>query len=394
MRLILFAAFICLGIGSASAASLTLVCLDIGRSLDACRSAAAKFEERTDNTVRVVAADPLGRVSLDRYEALLAVDSPRLDVIQFPDAWGPALAGQLAPLSPLSPDADFLGASRELSVIAGRRIGWPHHVAITMVFFRNDVVGEQLDLWSQLRDRLLQAPSDGAVGLSLGGADPALFPFFLDWFYGLGGTSIDDRDALARTLSMLDSLLGSVATAGVTKTRMSEAASAFASGDAAALLTRSVQAPVISGSEFSAEVAPPTRPGFTEAPADAPVLATTWYLGVSRHSSALPEAKALAAFLASEEIQRENALRFGLAPTRRALLADDEIGAARPSIGKIAASADRLTALPVRRFGIAYLDVVDQSADSIRRLLRGEIQPDAAASAIARSVRRADRTRN
>lgn len=397
MRLLILAVLLVIGAGGAggaNAASLTLACLDIGRSFDACRSGAAAFEEATGNTVRVVAADPRARASLDKYEALLAIGSPRLDVIQFPDAWAPALANELVPLGPLPANEDFVAAARETSIAAGRRVGWPQHLAITMVFFRNDVVGEQVDLWSQLRDRLLEAPSDGALGLSLGGADPALFPFFLDWFYGLGGTDIENREALSTALSMLSELLGPVAAAGVTKTRLNDAANQFATGDAAALLARSVQAPVIAGSEYSTAVGLAARPGFQEGPQQAPVLATTWHLGVSRHSEAIDAAKALAEFLTSEAVQRDNALRFGLAPTRRALLDAADIREARPFIAKIDESIDVLTAPPVRRFGLAYLDVVDQSADSVRRMLRGEVDADEASGVIVRSMHQAERTRN
>jgi glycolate oxidase iron-sulfur subunit len=46
---------------------------------------------------------------------------------------------------------------------------------------------------------------------------------------------------------------------------------------------------------------------------------------------------------------------------------------------------------PVGRYGLAYLDLADQVAETVRAMLRGEVEPAAAATAITRAARRASR---
>ncbi|MEO1105167.1 MAG: extracellular solute-binding protein, partial [Pseudomonadota bacterium] len=377
----------------AQGASLTLSCLDVGRAVAACREAAARFADETGNTVRVVSANPAGREALENYRALLAVRSTRLDVIQFPDAWAPALAPDLLPL-PIGDNADdFIAAATQGARVEGIGVGLPHHLAIMVMLLRSDVVGDGVNLWSQLRERLLTAPGDGASGLAFGAAEPALFPFFLDWVYGLGGTDLADRQSVRVALAMLGDLIGPVAVPGITRARAGDAIDGFVEGRNAALVARSTRAAAVDRDELEATVFA-TLPQVDGGPETAPVLATVWFLGVPRSSAAPEEARALARFLASEDAQRSAAVNFGLAPTRHALFDEEAVRGAGPILAEIATVKEAITAAPVERYGLAYLDLSDQVSEVVRELLRGERDAETATSAILRAVRRAERQEN
>lgn len=175
MRRLLLTVALVLFASSAQSASLTLVCLDVGRVVEACRANAAAFAAQGDHTVRVVAAPPAERLALEQYQALFAIESPRVDLVQFPDGWVPALLADLMPLGNLAEAATFIPAAEKGGVIDGERVGLPQHIATTVLFTRSDVVGTGADFWSSLREQLVAAPADGATRLVLGGADPALF---------------------------------------------------------------------------------------------------------------------------------------------------------------------------------------------------------------------------
>lgn len=391
MRRLLLTVALALFAGSAHSASLTLVCLDVGRVLEACRANAAAFEAQGDHTVRVVGASPADRLALEQYRALFAIESPRVDVIQFPDGWVPTLAADLMPLGTLADAEAFIPAAAEGGIFNGERVGLPQHIATTVLFTRSDVVATGAEFWSGLREQLVTAPSDGATRLVMGGADPALFSFFLDWLYGSGGNSLEDRNGVFQALSLLADFLGPVAAPGLARMPQRDATQAFTGGSSAALIARSTQLPSVTQSAIAEQVTKQTLPRFRDGPQDALVLLTTWYSGVSRHSAAPDAARALADYLVSAPVQRQDAIDFALAPTRLDVYADPEVQAAQPFLKSFGALSDRFVGPPTQTFGAAYLSLTDTVAEAVRGLLRGDLDVDRATSSIVRAARRANK---
>lgn len=381
-----------LGSGAARAENLTLACLDVGRMVEACRAAAARFGEATGNTVRVVSADATARDALDRYGALFGVASPRLDVIQFPEGWGPALAGDLATLTPPQGAEGFIPQLLSGGRFGGRLVGLPQTLAITLLFLRDDVVkASDPSVWANVREALVAAPADGAAGLSFGGAGPTLFTFFLDWLYSYGASGLDDRGTLLSALQAIDQAVGTITSPTVVATTPAEALTDFTNGNTAALVARSTALPAVRASPLSDEIRAVVRPSSSALSDPAPILASVWYLGVSRYSAHQEAAAELARFLVSPETERLSAVDYGLAPTRAALYRDAEVVAASPVFEKIAAAIPQMRLPPVARYGLGYLDLSDRVSEAVRQMLRGEAEPEATAAAIVRAARRASR---
>ncbi|MEM8662902.1 MAG: extracellular solute-binding protein, partial [Pseudomonadota bacterium] len=289
-----------------------------------------------------------------------------------------------------APLNEFLTAAADTAVVRGQTLGLPHHLAVTVLFVRNDVIEESVSVWTELRDRLLQAPTDGATGLSIGAAGPATFPFFLDWYYSTGGIDLTDRQAVRDALSLLAELIGAVAISGAPTARAADAVNQFARGSTAALVTRSTQRPAVSKSEIAERIAVRTRPHLNQG-GRSPALVSTWLLGVSRFSRNKEPAKALATYLTSEEVQRSAAIEFGLAPTRETVLTDEDVKAAGPILAELHELGPSLRAPPVDLYGLHYLDLADAVAGEVRGLFAGDLTVDAAANAIVRDARRAER---
>ena len=390
---ILLAALVPLS-GAAQAASLTLACLDVGRMVEACRDNATEFGQATGHEVRVVTAPSVDRLALDEYRALFSVGSSRLDVLQFPDAWVPALQDDLVPVDADSEgSSSFVPAALVGSVAGGQSVGWPQHLAITVLFFRSDLLEEGTPVWAALRDQLVNAPADGAKRVSLGGADPALFSFFLDWFYATGSSALDDREAVQKSLTLLMDFIGPVALPGTARMRTTSARQSFTAGDTAAFIGRSTQSPHLGQSDIADRIAETPLPTFRDSPEDASVLVSTWYVGTSRHSEEREAARELAAYLASEPVQRANAVKYGLAPAIAELYNDPTVTSTGPLFVQIAGLLGRMQGPPTQKFGATYLDLVDSIAESIRSLLLGNGDITTATQQIQRAVQRANRAR-
>ncbi|WP_162409221.1 extracellular solute-binding protein [Acuticoccus sediminis] len=389
MRLLLFAALVLASL-PARAADLTLVCLSVGQAVSACSDSASRFSQETGHNVRVVTADATGRYALERYRALFDVQSTRIDVLQFPDTWVPALGPDLATL-PTPPDGEALPSVLKAGEDAGRLVGLPQHMAVTLLFLRGDVVAEDLQAWSDLRQSLLGAPADGANGLAFGGAGPTLFPLFLDWLFSFGATDLTDHDALLEALNLMNGAIGSITPASMVSTSSQEAIADFTGGGAAALVARSTALTSVRSSPLADNFEAVLRPQASSAAPRAPLLVTTWYTGVSRHSRNSEAAAQLAQFLTSEAEQRSAALQYGIAPTWPALYDDPDIQALGPVFRRIGQNLDHMVPPPILRYGTNYLDLSDEVAAAVRDMLTGKTTPETTAQVIGGAVRRASR---
>ncbi len=389
MRVLLFAAVLIAAL-PARAADLTLVCLSIGEFVAACNESALRFSEATGHNVRVVSADSTGRYALERYRALFDVQSTRIDVLQFPDSWIPALGADLATL-PDPPEGAAIPAILDAGRDAGRLVGLPQHLAITLLFLRTDVLAEDPQAWSDLRQSLLTAPADGANGLSFGGAGPTLFPLFLDWIYSFGATSLDDYNPLLAALTLMNGAIGSIAPASVVSNSPQEAIADFTDGTSAALVARSTALRSVRSSTIAENVSTFLRPQARSAPPQTPLMVTTWYTGVSRHTRSPDAAVELAQFLTSRAEQRRMAVEHGLAPTWPGIYEEPEVQDLSPVVQRISENLDVMVPPPIDRYGVNYLDLADDVAAAVRRMLNGEADPEKTARVIESAVRRASR---
>ncbi|WP_420393307.1 extracellular solute-binding protein [Acuticoccus sp.] len=390
LPIIVLAVFLAAVPTPSTAVNLTLSCLDVGSAVEACRASARRFEAASGHVVRVVAADASGRMALGRYQALFDIDSPRLDVLQFPDAWVPAMAPDLATLPEPGEGAaipEVLDAARD----AGRLVGWPHHMALTLLFLRSDLLPTDPSAWSELREALLVAPPDGTLGLAFGGAGPTLFVLFLDWVASFGPGGVEDGPQVRAALAALNDAIGTIAPPSVASTSPQEAVAAFTSGDAAALLARSTALPAVRSSPIAQDVAAVLRLRAAGAPSRTPLVVTTWFVGVSRHSSNGEAALDLARFLALKDEQRAAALDFGVPPASPSLYEEAAVAAIGPVFARIGRELGRLVPPPVARYGSAYLELSDEVAGAVRALLRGEAGEAETAALIERAVARAGR---
>ena len=377
----------------ANALNLTIACMDVGRAVEACEAEAGRFAEASGHSVRVVLAEAAGRTSLERYQALFEVESGRVDVVQFPVAWFHALADDLAPIEATFDTDGLLEAVAEVGRVGDLYLALPQHIAITLVYKRNDVIAGQPEVWGDLRDTLLQAASDSPTGLSVAGAGTALFPFFLDWTFSFGATSLEDRERIAIALEAMDEGLGAVASRDIAEVNAEAAVDDFISGNSAVLLARSTRLDELIVSPVGELISTSARPRDAEADRPTPLLASAWLIGVSRHSRNPLAAAELANAIAAPDAQRRAALDYGLSPAFEALYDEADVRAASPANAVIANRIGMLRGVPIEDYGPAYLELADEVSESVRAMIRGELDASQATRAIVQDALRARRQR-
>lgn len=372
--------------------SLNLVCIDTGAILEACRASAARYTEATGVDVEVVSADAFGRRSLVAYRTLLDVESPRLDVLQFPGSWAYALAPDLSTLdAALAPPP--VAALEDIGVVSSRRVGLAQTLAVTLIFLRDDVFDEPPKVWQELRDGLVNAPPDGATGLSFGASGGALFPFFMDWIYSFGATGLTDRAAVQEALEALDQSLGLIASETLASASTQDAIDQFVSGRSAALVAPSTAIPRVVTEMGLENVRAAVRPR-SRAAQSPKLMATVWLFGVSQYSDHPGHARDLVDFLVSKDEQRQIAEDFGIPPMDTSLYADEDFLTGRPLMAGIASRLDELVPGPVTTYGIAYLDLAQSVAEAVRIFIQGDTTVGETMAAITGAVVRARRQIN
>lgn len=403
----------------AAAASLTLVCLPVGEMMVHCREAAARWAAETGNEVRVVSADGERREPLEHYEDLFSVESPRIDVLAFPAGWGPALADDLVDLGtrPGIVGEQMLDAAVRLGRVRGRQIGAPQHLAVGMLFYRADLVGEAPATWNDLREAARRVRESGEApageGAPLGLVFPAVPPgdlvaAALEWIASFGGDPLVDRfgrvavdtSAARAALAMAEGWAGALVAPDVVDLDRAQALRLFLEGRAVFLRHWSTAIPaVLSARAAGGEGDAVPGATFVTAPlprADVeagrhPATLAVWYLGVSRHSRHQEAAIALLAYLVDPKTQKRAAIEHALAPTITSLYTDPEILAAQGWLAGVGETLDAAVVPPVRAFGAGYLEVVDAVSDRLTRMLKGELGTDAAVQAVDRALTRIQR---
>lgn len=374
------------------AQTLTLSCMDIGRAVEACEAAAARYTESSGHAVRVVAADAFGQRSLEAYTSLFDVESARLDVLQFPASWAHVLANDLSTLDDASL-SQTIPQLQEAGVVDQRRVGLPQHLAVTLLFLRQELFNGPPEVWQELRNGLASADPNGTSGMTFGATGGALFPFIMDWIYSFGGTGLTDAAVVRRALDALDASLNMFTSRTMASASAADAVTDFVSGRSAALMASSTALPAVADETGLDGIQTVIRPHESSVEG-ASLLATVWLTGVSRFSANPGPARDLADFLVSEAEQKQAAEAFGLAPTDASLYADPALIASVPLFGEIAERLDQLTLGPLATFGIAYLDLADAVSAAVRAFIEGRATVDETLTAITGAVIRARRQMN
>ncbi len=412
---------LCCGLAPAWAADLTIACGRDAQTTDLCRDAAAAWATRTGHRVLVLGTPPDDARRLARYQELLEVGAPELDVLEIDALWCGRLAPHLADLRPLLGGAEsgFLTPLIRNDTAGGRLVALPWYLELGLLYYRSDLLARyQLPIpktWAELAEtalrlqeaqRLLGNP--GFWGFVwAGGEDEALTATALEWIASQGGGTLVEPDGRVSVnnpraqfaLQRAADWVRGITPEAVLHATPPDNLAAFGAGQVAFMRHWSGAWTTLQG------VATPVADRFAVAPlpqgegggARPPALAAGAALGpaatlgggqlaVSRYSRHTPQAADLVLYLTGAAVQRQRAQAAGFNPTRADLYTDPDLLDARPHLSDLAGALPGLVARPSTPTGRQYPQVSAAFAAAVRAVLSGQQTPDAALSGLARRL--------
>ena len=345
-------AAIALAASAASAANLQMVSGQTGGDAKFIRAMLDKFEAKSGNKVTVVAMPSSTTDQFGQYRLWLAAGNPDIDVYQVDVIWAPQLADQFLDLTAAAKDvaASHFPSITGSQTVNGKLVAIPFFTDAPALYYRKDLL-EKYGLkppvtWEEMAASAKKAmDGERAAGnkdmwgfVFQGNAYEGLTCDALEWVKSSGGGQIVEPDGkisinnpkAAAALDMIKGFVGGISPPGVLAYQEEEARGVWQTGNAVFMRNWPYAYALGNGEDSKVKgkfgVAPlPAAAGEKSA-----ATLGGWNLAVSKYSKSPDEAKKLALFLASAEVQKENALQLSHLPTIPALYDDADIAKSQP----------------------------------------------------------------
>ncbi|MEP0518664.1 MAG: ABC transporter substrate-binding protein [Hyphomicrobiales bacterium] len=340
---------------SAQAVELSIVSSFEGGDLQNLKRNLALFEDISGHTVEIV---PLPRYTTDRFERYslwLAAQNEDIDLYQTEVTWAPQLAEHLMDLSEAAAEVvgEHFPQAISSQTVDGRLIAMPISADAPALFYRKDLLEKHVEAvpstWSEMAEtaRIIQDAerldgNEDMVGFIFqGGLGEDLTSNALEWIKSHGGGQIIESNGTisvnntkaAAALKVIGSFIGFIAPQTVLNFTEEDSRAVWQAGNSVFFrgwskefdLGNSGQSAI--KDQFEVTTLPVGEGGITSA-------ATLGGMGVavSRYTKYPDEAKELALFLSSNEMQKQRAIRLGYLPSIASLYNDVQVTSARPIV--------------------------------------------------------------
>jgi trehalose/maltose transport system substrate-binding protein len=313
-----------------------------------------EWARKTGNKVEYIdsPADTNDRLAL--YQQYWAAKSPDVDVYMIDVIWPGIVAPHALDLKPYFSEAElkeFFPRIVENNTIGGKLTSIPFFTDAGLLYYRTDLLQKYgyknpPRTWAEL-EQMAKKVMEGERKTNKdfwgfvfqGKAYEGLTCDALEWIYSFGGGRIVEKDGrisannpkAALALNTIRRYVGTIAPSGVTSYAEEEARNVFQQGNALFMRNWPYAYALgqAEGSPVRGKIAVTVLP---KGSADAPNAATLggWQLMVSAYTRHPKEAADLVKYLASYEVQKDNAVRLSRLPTRPALYNDKDVLAKNP----------------------------------------------------------------
>jgi trehalose/maltose transport system substrate-binding protein len=366
---------------AAAGVEISITC-DTGPNGHLCNEAAQAWAEKSDNTVRIVAAPQSTSEQLALYQQFLTSKSADIDVFRVDVIWPGILGSHFADLKQYADqatiDQHFPGIIKGLTR-EGHLLALPWYTDAGLLYYRQDLLDKyKLKVpatWAELTAtaKIIQegerkAGNDRFFGFVFQGrAYEGLTCDALEWIASAGGGAIVGADGkitvnnpkATKALDLAASWIGTITPDGVLNYIEEDARGVFQSGNAAFMRNW----PYAAGLAEAADSPIKGKVGYSALPkgeGDAAHAAATlggWQLAVSKYSTHPKEAAELVLYMTGKEEQKRRAIQAGLAPTIMALYDDPDIQQKRPFFKLTRTLLDGAVARPSAVTGEHYNEV-------------------------------------
>lgn len=374
---------------------ISISCGALGIELRLCQEGAARWAEKTGNTVKVVSTPNSATERLALYQQILAAGAGDIDVLQVDVIWPGILGEHLIDLASYAGDAPkaHFQAIVENNTVDGELKAMPWFTDAGVLFYRKDLLAkydrQPPATWAEMAEtaRIVQAGErkagdDGLWGYVFQGRlYEGLTCNGLEWLDSFdAGTIVDadgavtvDNPAAVTALSTAAGWIGTIAPQGVLNYTEEEARGVFQSGKAVFMrnwpyawaLAQSPDSPV------------KDKVGVIALPMGGAGGKHTgtlggWNLAVSKYSVHPAIAADLLMFLTSADEQKRRAVEGSYNPTVAALYEDKDVLAAVPFFGDLYETFTNAVARPSRVTGAKYNRVSAAFAETVHAVLNGK----------------------
>lgn len=405
---------VAMGVGPASAVTISLSCGAVGDELQVCRDAADAWSRDTGHTVLLVSTPNSSSDRLALYQQILAAQGNDIDIFQVDVVW-PGILGQhfidLRPALGEAAQAHF-PAIVENNMVDGELKAMPWFTDAGILYYRSDLL-EQYGLavpttWAEVEEAARTvmegeraAGNAGAWGIVFQArAYEGLTCNALEWVHAFGGGTIIDTEGevtidnpqAVEALTTAAGWIDTIAPQGVLNYTEEEARGVFQSGNAVFMrnwpyawaLAQSEDSPI----RGNVGVAALPRGGEAGQPTG---TLGGWQLAVSRYSDNPEVAIDLVRYLTSPEEQKRRALVRANLPTIPALYEDPEILVANPFFGELFDTFTNAVARPSNVTGENYNRVSAAFWEAVHSVLSGQAEAGQALSALSSDLSRLKR---
>jgi len=371
-----------------------------------------EWAKKTGNRVEYIdsPADTNDRLAL--YQQYWAAKSPDVDVYMIDVIWPGIVAPHAADLKPYFTEAElkeFFPRIVQNNTIRGKLTSIPFFTDAGILYYRKDLLEKYgyrnpPRTWAELEQmakRVMEgerkANKDFWGFVFQGKAYEGLTCDALEWIYSFGGGRIVEPDGritvnnpkAALALNTIRRFVGTIAPSGVTSYAEEEARNVWQQGNAlfmrnwpyAYALGQAEGSPI--RGRFAVTVLP-------KGGAEAPNAATLggWQLMVSAYSRYPKEAADLVRYLASYEVQKDNAVRLSRLPTRPALYTDKDVLAKNPWFKDLLPVFQNAVSRPSDVAGARYNQVSEAIWTEVHGALTGQKKGEEAVRDLEARLRR------
>ncbi|SMQ72153.1 maltose-binding protein /trehalose-binding protein [Devosia lucknowensis] len=339
---------------SAQAAELSIVSGDTGNGLEFLRSQLDRFEAETGHKVTVVPMPSSTTDQFGQYRLWLAAGNADIDVYQTDVIWAPQLAEHFVDLTEAASDivGNHFPSIIESQTVDGKLVALPAFTDAPALYYRTDLLekhGKSVPTtWTELETTAKEImDAERAEGASelwgfvfQANAYEGLTCDALEWVMSNGGGQIVEADGTvsinneqaAAAIDRAAGWVGTIAPEGVLAYMEEESRGVWQLGNAVFMRNWPYAYALGNGDDSAVkgkfDVAP-LPAGDGEGGRSAATLGG-WNMAVSKYSPDQDAAIELVKFLASEDVQKERAIKQSNLPTIPSLYEDADVLAASP----------------------------------------------------------------
>jgi trehalose/maltose transport system substrate-binding protein len=344
-------------IHTAHAEEIVLVSGAVGKDIEILKEIVKPWEQKTGHTLTVFPMPASTTDQFAQYRLWLAAGNADIDVFQTDVIWAPQLANNFVDLTPYTKDIidQHFPSIIESQTSNGKLVALPFFTDAPALYYRKDLLEKYQKAapttWQELtatakeiQTKERQAGNDNMWGFVWqGNSYEGLTCNALEWVKSFGGGQIVEADGsisinnekAIEALKLAKSWVGNISPAGVLAYQEEDARGVWQTGNAV-FMRNWPYAYALGNMETSTikdQFAVMPLPSGTE---NGPSAATLggWNLAVSSYSTKKDASISLIKFLASEEVQKYQALQSSRLPTIMSLYDDPDIKQQQPMIAQ------------------------------------------------------------